>query len=221
MKTLFPFFLVRMWPLLRWNLGADLMQPPQNPGWVLTLTSFPEERSPSLGADAQHQGAENDDDRKLHPEERVRQTQPAWSSCVSVLVMLTSPSIPKVNSTQFYISMSTSMSICPPVQVDGLYFRASRSTFSSDSLESQCFPLRESATYKPVVFNWKLQQLVKYAVSDYLVRHTDLFPLKFKTKKNEKTNTTIAIFCEWIKITTNSLSDQQKNILGVPWNFSS
>lgn len=60
-----------LWPLpsgdvasAQVNPGGSPMQPPQLP--VLTLTSFPEECAPSLAADTQDQGAENDDHGKLH-----------------------------------------------------------------------------------------------------------------------------------------------------------
>ena len=41
-----------------------------------------------------------------------------------------------------------------------------------------------------------LQEFLKHAISDYLVRDTDLFSLRLSNKKVTTFNTTIAICCE-------------------------
>ena len=45
-----------------------------------------------------------------------------------------------------------------------------------------------------------LQGFVRHAVADYLVRDTDLFSLRQPDKKMTTANTTIATWCERIKI---------------------
>lgn len=59
---------VGMWPPL-WSIlvGGQLLPSPDRHPLVLTLTSFLEEREPSLAADAQDQGAQQDAHEKLHP----------------------------------------------------------------------------------------------------------------------------------------------------------
>lgn len=104
--------LVGMWPLLRWNLGGVWCSLLQAHTWVLTLTSFPEECSPSLATDAQDQATEHDDRGKLHPKtESQADTTKHEAGLPLFLVMLTYPSLPKINSTQSYISISISICI--------------------------------------------------------------------------------------------------------------
>ena len=81
---------------------------------------------------------------------------------------------------------------------------------------------------RPMIFNSVLQEFLKHAIPDYLVRGTDLFSLRLSNKNMTTANTTIAIWCEWIKIIPILLSDWQKNFfleccrilvisLCVPW----
>ena len=44
------------------------------------------------------------------------------------------------------------------------------------------------------------QEFLRHAISDYLVRGTDLFSLRLSNKKMTIANTTIAVHCKWIKI---------------------
>ena len=44
------------------------------------------------------------------------------------------------------------------------------------------------------------QIFLKHAIPDYLVRGTDLFTLRLSNIKMTTANTTIAVWCEWIKI---------------------
>ena len=55
-----------------------------------------------------------------------------------------------------------------------------------------------------------LQEFLKHAIPDYLVKGTDIFFLWLSNKKMTTTNTTIAVWCEWIKIIPIFLSDCQK-----------
>ena len=65
-----------------------------------------------------------------------------------------------------------------------------------------------------------------HAIPDYLVRSTDLLPLKLSNKNMTIVNTTVVIsndYCsELIKLTPIFLSDQQQynKIFGVPQNFN-
>lgn len=43
------------------------------------------------------------------------------------------------------------------------------------------------------------QELLKDAISDYLVMGTDLFSFKLSNGKMTTTNIIIAVWCEWIK----------------------
>lgn len=103
---------VGMWPLLRWNLDGVWCSLLQAQTWVLTLTSFSEECSPSLATDAQDQATEHDGRGKLHPKtESQADTTNLEAVLPLFLVMLTHPSLPKINSTQSYISISISFCI--------------------------------------------------------------------------------------------------------------
>ena len=54
------------------------------------------------------------------------------------------------------------------------------------------------------------QEFLKHAIPDYLVRGTNLFSLRLSNNKMTTANTTIAVWCEWIKSIPIFLSDWQK-----------
>ena len=46
-----------------------------------------------------------------------------------------------------------------------------------------------------------LQEFLKHAITDYIVRSTDLFSIKLSNlKKMTRPNTSVAVLCDWIKI---------------------
>ena len=52
------------------------------------------------------------------------------------------------------------------------------------------------------------QEFLKYAITDYLVRDTDLFSLRLSNKKMTTAIITIAVWCELIKMIPIFLSDR-------------
>ena len=65
-----------------------------------------------------------------------------------------------------------------------------------------------------------LQEFLKHAVPDYLVRSADLFPLRLSNKNDDNNHIIIAIWCERIKIIP-IFGQIGKNIFfGVLQNFS-
>ena len=66
-----------------------------------------------------------------------------------------------------------------------------------------------------------LREFPKCTVSDYLVRGTDLFSLRLSNKKMATANTTVAIWCDQIKIIPIFLVRTAKNVFfGVLQNVS-
>ena len=62
---------------------------------------------------------------------------------------------------------------------------------------------------------------VKHATNDYLVRDTDVFFLWLSRKNMTTANTTIAVWCEWIKIIFLFVRSAKSTIFDVVQNFSS
>lgn len=65
-----------------------------------------------------------------------------------------------------------------------------------------------------------LQEFLKHAVPDYLVKDTDLFSLRLPNKILPIANTTTAVSCEQIIIIPFWGSDLQEVFFGVAQNFS-
>ena len=67
----------------------------------------------------------------------------------------------------------------------------------------------------PLAYQWfstsVSREFLKHAIPDYLVRVSELFFLKLSKKKQKTTaNATMEVWCEWVKMVPNFLSDGQK-----------